>query len=688
MITKPRYLWTINSVEVGTTDCQDFDFELDLNLETYSNGSVQVIATAEDPYGNVSRLLFSLTKDSSVPMISSLEGLNMNRVNSVNQSMYNVSGSCDKSDAAVTVSHGPQQLGTAICNGTDFEVDLDLQTFADGSLHLSVHIQDSFNNSATYPLAIEKETVAPSVSSLATENDSLVILDNQAAYTISGSCDDNAARISLELLSSSNTLSTTCQEGSFTIDLDFEDIEDGAFTLILVIEDAFGNPERYEIALTKDTTAPSISLLKGERDNTVILGNYKSYTVSGSCDEEGAQILLSAGPNVGDGRGLASEASVSSETTCDSGEFSAEMDLSSLENGDIQLNAHITDSVGYSSQTSIALSKNLQPFVSVWEISDDNLQISLPLKEGFHYDFEVDWGDGTTSTVTSYEDLDKSHTYAASGDYTVTISGVCEAFGSSSVDESYKLQIKSISNLGNVGWVDLSYAFYFTQKLTSISGGDLFHVTTIASMFEASDISTLNVRDWDVSRVTNMSNLFHTTSSADPDVSQWDVSSVTDMSGLFYGAEQANPDVSNWNVSSVTSMSGLFGTSKKANPDVSSWDVSNVTNMGAMFLLAEQANPDVSGWDVSSVTSMNYMFGSAVQADPDMSQWTFHSSVTLTGFFANSGLSIRNYSSFLINLASQSSHLTPQSVVSPTNRDRAKETTEAYVLLTSLGWVF
>lgn len=74
-------------------------------------------------------------------------------------------------------------------------------------------------------------------------------------------------------------------------------------------------------------------------------------------------------------------------------------------------------------------------FTTKWTVSGDaaGRTITLPLvawrNEGpLVYNFVVDWGDGTTSTVTAYNDPNRAHTYAVAGTYTVEIKGVCEGW--------------------------------------------------------------------------------------------------------------------------------------------------------------------------------------------------------------------------------------------------------------------
>ena len=72
-----------------------------------------------------------------------------------------------------------------------------------------------------------------------------------------------------------------------------------------------------------------------------------------------------------------------------------------------------------------------------WAGAPSNLSYKLPTREycglGYAlwpivYDFTVNWGDGSTGTVTAWNSAALTHTYALAGDYTITISGIYEAF--------------------------------------------------------------------------------------------------------------------------------------------------------------------------------------------------------------------------------------------------------------------
>ena len=633
---------------VSNTVCDGTSFTKDLDLQALTDGPLRLVVTFRDSYGNFTSEALTLTKDTAVPSVSSLVGENGNRINLQSKASYTVSGNCDDSTAALSFSHGDDAVSNTVCDGTSFTKDLDLQALTDGPIRLVVTLRDSHGNFSSETLNLTKDTVVPSVSSLAGENGNKVNFSNKASYTVSGNCDENSSTISFSQESTSFG-STTCSAGRFQLELDLQALSDGAITLTVLARDLSGNSSTQSLSLTKDTVSPSVSSLAGENDNTIDFRNYTSYTVSGSCTQDGDKVSVTI-------------ASATQTGVCTNSLFSLDFDFSSLENSDsIQVVVEISDTSENSFQTSFVLSKNTQAFISSWTIASNNLQLELPLKESFVYDFQVDWGDGSTGTVTSYDDPDRVHTYASAGDYTVTISGVLEAFGAFDSETPYKEQIQSVSHLGTLEWKDLSHAFSAASSLTTVSGGD-------------------------VSQVTDMRYMFYGASNARPDVSSWDVSSVTDMSYMFSDMKGATLDVSDWDTSQVTNMIGMFSFSTLSSVDVSGWDTSEVTNMRGMFADSDVSGLDVSSWDVSRVTDMSYMFQLAGFV-PDVSSWQFHNSVNLSYFLQKSNMSTENYSKLLIHLASLP-QLAPQTLGSPVARDDGLEATlTARETLIRRGWI-
>ncbi len=201
-------------------------------------------------------------------------------------------------------------------------------------------------------------------------------------------------------------------------------------------------------------------------------------------------------------------------------------------------------------------------FISVWKtdnsgVSGDN-QITLPLEADGSYDFSVDWGDGTTSQITQWDQAEVTHTYTEVGEYTVTISGEIVGFRfNNSGDENKFIDVQHWGALrvGNNG----SY-FYGANDLISSANDSL-----------------------DLSGTTNLENMFRSTAK---------------FGNVFTG------DISNWDVSSVNTMTAMFLRAVLFNSDISRWDVSSVIVMGTMLEDASAFDSDISQWDVLSATSI------------------------------------------------------------------------------------
>jgi len=323
-------------------------------------------------------------------------------------------------------------------------------------------------------------------------------------------------------------------------------------------------------------------------------------------------------------------------------------------------------------------------FISTWQTTTPSETITLPLIAGGNYNFDVDWGDGSSDTITAYNQAEVTHTYATANTYDVQITGTIEGWQFNNAGDKDK--ITNISSWGplvittnaafygcsnldttatdapTLSTTDLFLTFHSCTSLTTldVSNWDVSSVTNLQSIFyNCSSLTTLDVSNWDVSSVTNLRYTFLECSSLTTlDVSNWDVSSVTDLGYTFaFCTSLTTLDISNWNVSSVTSLLATFyGCSSLTTLGVSNWDVSSVTNLGYTL-----STLDVSNWYVSSVTDLRSTFyncSSLTTIDVDL--WDINQ-VTSFDFFA-SGVSIptADYDDILIAWEAQA----PQSNMS------------------------
>ena len=241
-------------------------------------------------------------------------------------------------------------------------------------------------------------------------------------------------------------------------------------------------------------------------------------------------------------------------------------------------------------------------FITTWQTTVANEDITIPTFTGETYNYNVDWGDGQSSMNQTG---DATHTYATAGTYTVTITGTFPRIYFNGGGDAAKVQ--SIEAWGSNAW----------NSMNSALAG------CINMVMNATDAP--------------------------------DLSGVTDMTFMLSNCRSITNESSftSWNTSTVTNMSGLFFRANLFNADISNWDMSNVLNTSSMFDQASSFNQDISTWNVSSVTNMGFMFAQAASFDQNLGSWNIASLSTAVEMFAISGLSNENYDLMFIGWGQQ-----------------------------------
>jgi surface protein len=246
----------------------------------------------------------------------------------------------------------------------------------------------------------------------------------------------------------------------------------------------------------------------------------------------------------------------------------------------------------------------------VWTVATTttNETFTIPCQNVGVFNATVDWGDGSTSDITAYNDADLTHTYASAGDHQIKISGSFpNVYFNVLVDNN---KVKSVENLGVVGWKTFQRAFYRCSSLESFVAGntDTSDVTSTTHMFyQGYGLTTLDITGFDTSSVTDMNNMFYNCSTITTlDVTGFDTSSVTDMNNMFRGCESVTTiDLTSFNTSAVTNMSYMFLSCRDVTTlDVTSFNTSAVTNMGFMFYRCEAAT-DIVGVEDFNIEGLN-----------------------------------------------------------------------------------
>lgn len=262
---------------------------------------------------------------------------------------------------------------------------------------------------------------------------------------------------------------------------------------------------------------------------------------------------------------------------------------------------------------SIVTPTNGTSHVSVWSTSAPGESITLPIisNSSYQYNFTVNWGDSTSSTVTAYNDPDISHTYASAGTYAVTIQGLVE--GWSFNNGGSKLKVISVSDFGNLGWKDIAGGFYGCSNLLSFKMGLTPQVSSFANFLRGTNLSSgANFTTVDTRNLLDLSYTFSGTQLTSLNLSQANTSKVTSLNYTFLNSSA----LTSLNVSfqggthSVTSMIATFrGLTNLASLDLSSFSTENVTNMSYLFAnMSSLTTLNLNNFNTSLVTSMTGMF--------------------------------------------------------------------------------
>ncbi|MXN91305.1 BspA family leucine-rich repeat surface protein [Flavobacterium sp. Sd200] len=310
-------------------------------------------------------------------------------------------------------------------------------------------------------------------------------------------------------------------------------------------------------------------------------------------------------------------------------------------------------------------------FISTWKTNNTSTgssnanQITLPLYQDGIYDFKVDWGDGTSSHITSNTLEEATHDYAISGTYTLTIKGTLVGFRFNNVGDCLKLLevhqwgclrignygfnfmgcsnliLNQVADVINIKGVDnLQYMFCYCTSLNvinRINEWDMSNVTTIRGLFFQVSQFNQPLNNWDTSNITDMSNLFYQATSFNQPLNNWNIGKVTTLESTFYTASAFNQPLNNWDTSNVTSMLQTFGRATSFNQPLNNWNTSKVTDMRNMFRLASglngRFNQDISSWDTGKVTTMFYMFAYNTIFNQPLDTWDVSSVFELSSMF-------------------------------------------------------
>lgn len=236
----------------------------------------------------------------------------------------------------------------------------------------------------------------------------------------------------------------------------------------------------------------------------------------------------------------------------------------------------ITDD-GWSESTVITLDPL---FLVTYEVPEENLTLSLPLKDGGVYDLKIQWEEGGDFQVVTSADQ-ATHTYEEAGRYTLKITserGVDGlTFGPSAPwayerDAPSRMYLVDVPQFGGVRFIDNEEAFAYCENLVEFSAIDTPYIEGMFSTtFAFAKKFNGDISNWDVSRATKLDYLFYSADSFNKPLNSWNTEHVQDMSYMFHSANNFNQPLDSWNLSSVINLSSMFYNAINFSQNMSEW---------------------------------------------------------------------------------------------------------------------
>lgn len=114
--------------------------------------------------------------------------------------------------------------------------------------------------------------------------------------------------------------------------------------------------------------------------------------------------------------------------------------------------------------------------------STSNQVFTLPGRSGYTYNATVYWGDGSNSTITTFNDSDLAHTYATAGTYQVSITGTFDTIYFNGTGS--KLLVSKILSWGGAnfnGFTIMENSYLGCSNLNELATGGVKQRTAITT---------------------------------------------------------------------------------------------------------------------------------------------------------------------------------------------------------------
>ena len=243
------------------------------------DGQVSISASMVDAVGNpaASALTTRVTKDVTTQAVA-IGSLDV--INSANKGAYEVSGTCSSHAGNVTVTLVSTQTvsQTAACQNSRWATGaFNVSTLADGT----VSVTAVFGAVQGSGRSVIKDTAAPTIT-LATDL-SAINKANQGAYTISGTCNEASAVVTVTV-GALPARTTTCVGTTWSLgDYNASTTTGNSVAITASIKDQYENTQAANnVTVPRDIVAPIVSISSTSLHINKL--NKSNYTLEGSCE--------------------------------------------------------------------------------------------------------------------------------------------------------------------------------------------------------------------------------------------------------------------------------------------------------------------------------------------------------------------------------------------------------------------
>lgn len=263
--------------------------------------------------------------------------------------------------------------------------------------------------------------------------------------------------------------------------------------------------------------------------------------------------------------------------------------------------------------------------------SDLVLQLTIPADDSSFiintanvgvFDGTIDWGDGSTSTITAFDDAAFTHVYETAGSYELRMSGTFPVLRFDNL--ASRAWVTKLDSLGSIGLTTCDSMFWLCGLAgeQNFGSGDVSGITSMRDMFGLSSADSVVARDLSFDSLTSiraMCSMYANGVLASVDFSGSTAPNLSDLRQTFNSARNLSyvrlADMINSASGTMTSfnmMSGAF-VNTTVDIDIASWNPDKFSDLSALMasgvLPTSVYDTTLIAWDDLPASAQTVNFG-------------------------------------------------------------------------------